>query len=174
MRIRPRPRWPRPSRQTLPPISSRDTTAVRERPDHHMPGVPRLDYSRIATDMKWRLGFPVLSGPIKGDDWVFEGASVCPVGQIDSAHLLFKGQHHQAISIFSLPASVIPAAENDKTYEIVSAGHPISGFVHDQGFYCVVGSGASSPLTLGEVRAFRDQLEPLITAPRPSVAAAGP
>ncbi len=139
-----------------------------------MPGVPRQNYSQIATDMKWRLGFPILSGPLKGDGWTFEGASVCPVGKTDSAHLLFKGQHHQAVSIFSLPASVIPSAVNDKPYETVVSSHPISGFVHEGGFYCVVGSGASSPLSLDEVRSFRDALEPLMTNPRPSVATAGP
>jgi hypothetical protein len=139
-----------------------------------MPGLPRQDFARIASDLKWRVGVTVLSGPLKGNNLVFEGASLCPVGKIDSAHLLYKGADQEAVSVFSLPASVVPAGVNDASYETVAAGHPISGFVHDGGFYCVVGSGPSPLVSLDQIRGLLGQLKPQFVVPRATVALAAP
>ncbi len=140
--------------------------------DHHMPGVARDDFARIASDLKWRLGLPVMAGPIKEDQWTFAGASICPVGSFKSAHLMFKGPHHQAVSVFSLTGAALPSGVDGRAYEADRSGHPIAGFMHDGSFYCVVGSDPTGSLSLKEVRTFRDELAPQIDIPRPTVASA--
>lgn len=84
--------------------------------------------------------------------WKFEGGGVRDVGQYSAAQLFFtKG--NASISVFSLPAKAVPQAKDDVTYDTVFNGHPIAGFVHKGGLYCIVGSSTDDSLKLDEVKA---------------------
>lgn len=126
--------------------------------DHHMPGLPRDDFSAIAKVLTARLGWPVLAAPLK-DDWKFDGAAICPVGRSQSAHLVFK-RGKDDISIFSLPASLAPNAQHVAEYQEVEEGHPIAAFAANGGLFCVVGSGPDDTMKLSNVRAILDELRP--------------
>src|SRR5207248_2028597 len=79
---------------SIPPVLARDLVQKHDeccaQPDHHMPGLPRDDFAAIARALTTRLKFPVLSAAPEPAGWTFKGASVCPVGPLESAHLVFK------------------------------------------------------------------------------------
>jgi hypothetical protein len=94
---------------------------------------------------------PVLVADLTKDGWTFDGAAVRAVGQFTAAQLFFtKG--NAAVSVFSLPASAVPNAADNSTYDTVFNGAPIAGFVKNGGLFCIVGSSPDGSLTAGEVR----------------------
>jgi hypothetical protein len=123
--------------------------------DHHMPGVPRT-FSGITTTLSARLGWPVLAKPL-GDDWTFKGASICPVGSQDSAHLVFK-RGNEDVSVFSLPLSVIAAGKDNSLFDQIQTQHPIASFISNGGLYCIVCSSPDGSMTLDTAKALRTQL----------------
>jgi hypothetical protein len=125
-------------------------------PDHHMPGLPRSDFAAIAQVLEARLGWPVLAKPL-GGDWTFYGASICPVGSHDSAHLVFK-RGAEDVSIFSLPVTMIADGKNNATYDQIHWGHPIASFISNGGLFCIVCSSPNGSLTLDNAKAMRNQL----------------
>lgn len=128
-------------------------------PDHHAIGGD--DFQQIASEIEKRLGIPVMARALD-KSWSFHGASICPVGDTKSAHLVFA-RDRQFISLFSLPASVDPAARN-QTFNESDQNHPIAGFETSHGFYCVVGSSADGSLTLQAVQDLRDRVRPVVIA----------
>jgi hypothetical protein len=124
--------------------------------DHHMPGIPRDNYDAIAKVLTDRLGWPVLAAPL-GDDWSFKGASVCPVGSQESAHLVFK-RGRDDVSVFSLPAWIVPANDKDKSFDQTQAGHPIASFIAGRGLFCIVCSSPDGSMTLDKANAIRSTL----------------
>jgi len=95
---------------------------------------------------------PVFLAQLTSNGWKFEGGGVRDVGQYSAAQLYFtKGK--ASISVFSLPAKAVPQAKDDVTYDTVFNGHPIAGFVHKGGLYCIVGSSTDDSLKLDEVKA---------------------
>jgi hypothetical protein len=124
--------------------------------DHHMPGIPRDDYAAIASVLAARLGWPVLAASI-GNDWSFKGASICPVGSQESAHLVFK-RGNDDVSVFSLPAWVVPAADQNKSFDQTQTGHPIASFISGRGLFCIVCSSPNGSMTLDNANAIRSEL----------------
>jgi hypothetical protein len=123
--------------------------------DHHMPGVPR-GFSSIATALSGRLGWPVLAKPL-GSDWIFKGASICPVGSQDSAHLVFK-RGNSDVSVFSLPISMIANGKDNSLFDQIQTQHPIASFISNGGLYCIVCSSPDGSMTLDTAKALRTQL----------------
>jgi len=111
----------------------------------------------IATDLAAAKGLsdtvkrPVFVAQLTSNGWKFEGAGVRDVGPHSSAQLFFT-RGNASISVFSLPASAVPQAKDDVTYDTVFNGHPIAGFVHKGGLYCIVGSSTDDSLKLDEVK----------------------
>lgn len=128
-------------------------------PDHHVIGGD--DFQQIASEIEKRLLIPVMAKPLD-KSWSFHGASICPVGDTNSAHLVFA-RDRQFVSLFSLPTSVDPAARN-QTFSQLDQNHPIAGFETSHGFYCVVGSSPDGTLTLDDVRNLRDRMRPVVIA----------
>jgi hypothetical protein len=127
-------------------------------PDHHfLAGVAHDDLSAIRKSLARSLDQRVLVTKLP-NGWVFRGANLCPVGQDRAAHLIFT-RGNQTLSLFSLPNADYPTSSNDTPYESMAAGHPIAGFTHGNGFYCLVGSSPDGMLTLNELKSLRDQLE---------------
>ena len=94
---------------------------------------------------------PVFVAQLTSNGWKFVGGGVRDVGPHSAAQLFFtKG--NASISVFSLPASAVPQAKDDVTYDTVFNGHPIAGFVHKGGLYCIVGSSTDDSLKLDEVK----------------------
>lgn len=95
---------------------------------------------------------PVFVAQLTSNGWAFAGGGVRDVGPHSAAQLFFtKGK--ASISVFSLPASAVPQAKDDVTYDTVFNGHPIAGFVHKGGLYCIVGSSTDDSLKVDEVKA---------------------
>jgi hypothetical protein len=95
---------------------------------------------------------PVFVAQLTSNGWTFAGGGVRDVGPHSAAQLFFtKG--NASISVFSLPASAVPQAKDDVTYDTVFNGHPIAGFVHKGGLYCIVGSSTDDSLKIDEVKA---------------------
>jgi hypothetical protein len=127
-------------------------------PDHHfLPGVPQNDMAKITKALARALDQRVLVTDLP-DGWVFRGAALCPVGSERSAHLLFT-RGNETLSLFSLPNVDYPSNSGDTPYEAMVSNHPIAGFTHGNGFYCLVGSSPDGKLTLDELKSLRDQLE---------------
>lgn len=127
-------------------------------PDHHfLPGIAKDDLAAIRKTLARSLDQRVLVTKLP-DGWVLRGAQLCPVGQDRAAHVLFT-RGNQTISLFSLPNADYPSSNNDVPYESMAAGHPIAGFTHGNGMYCLVGSSPDGKLTLDELKRLRDQLE---------------
>jgi hypothetical protein len=127
-------------------------------PDHHfLPGVAHDDLNAIQRTLARSLDQRVLVTKLP-NGWVLRGANLCPVGQDRAAHLLFT-RGNQTLSLFSLPNADYPTSSSDTPYESIAAGHPMAGFTHGNGFYCLVGSSPDGKLTLAELKSLRDQLE---------------
>ncbi|HEX4124798.1 MAG TPA: hypothetical protein VHY37_08745 [Tepidisphaeraceae bacterium] len=130
-------------------------------PDHHDPHLPHDDLKAIAVVLKAKLGFPIMSGEPSAAPWKFDGASICPVGPVHGAHLIFK-LPTQDISIFSLPLSVDPQAAGQGELTMIEDGHPIAAFATKHAFYAVVGSSTDNSLTLAAITAMCNHLRPLV------------
>jgi hypothetical protein len=127
-------------------------------PDHHyLPGVAQDDLNAIRKTLAKSLDQRVLVTTLP-DGWVFRGAALCPVGQDRAAQLLFT-RGNQTVSLFSLPNADYPTSSNDTPYESMSAGHPIAGFTHGNGLYCLVGSSPDGKLSLDDLKSLRDKVE---------------
>jgi hypothetical protein len=134
--------------------------------DHHMPGIPRDNYAAITSVLGARLGWPVLAASL-GEGWDFKGASICPVGSQDSAHLVFK-RGKDDVSIFSLPVSVIPAGDKNTSFDQTQNAHPITSFVARGGLFCIVCSSPDGSMTLDSAKALRTELRGQLQACLPT------
>ena len=138
-------------------VSRHDTCCRAD--DHH--GIPSDDFRQIARELERQLNIRVLASPLD-PSWTFHGASVCPVGAVNSGHLVFA-RDKQFVSLFSLPASVLNNAHLKPVSEM-DQNHPIAAFETGNGVYCVVGSSADGSLTLQQVQFLRDKVQPSLAA----------
>jgi hypothetical protein len=127
--------------------------------DHqHLP-VPRSNGYAIAASLRSQLDRPVLVGRPADAGWQFAGASVCAVGDVRSAHLMFRRTDGDALSLFSLPRSAAPTAADGQQFQVESDRHPIVGFVKHRAVYCLVGSGCAADVSVVRLADIRRQLE---------------
>jgi hypothetical protein len=116
-------------------------------PDHHMPGVPKADFTMIGAYLRQQLNHPVLAADLAADHWTFSGAAICPVCGVPSAHLLFRNGQ-DSLSVFSLPASAIPSLADNQTYEgTTDDGHTIVARSLDGAIYCIVSRAPAGQIT---------------------------
>ncbi len=132
-------------------------------PEHQLAGISKTDFKLMGRQLQSRLNFPVLAANIPGDGWKFHGASVCTVGKIITAHLVFDLRSKEYISIFSMPASELNGSAPGCDYSEVTPHHVMAGFTTQMGFYCVVGTSVDESITIEEIRTIRDELKPIIT-----------
>jgi hypothetical protein len=132
--------------------------------EHHLlKHAPKHDYPAMARELEGKVKYPVLATPV-GGDWAFHGASVCPVGKMRVAHLMYT-QGDAFLSLYSLPASSIPTVSDQQSCEAAVNGRPVAGFVVGKTFYAVLAStGGKTPVDLDGVRAVRDQLRETVVA----------
>ena len=117
------------------------------------------DNAELAAALKQRLGYAPLAAP-PGEGFSLVGASM--VGKGNGAELLYK-KGNQTVSVFSLPASEVPLCGNNAT--VGGAGipnHPMAGFVHDGGFYMLVGSSTDNSISAPQVQDLRNKLRATI------------
>lgn len=96
-----------------------------------------------------QLGRSVFVADLTKDGWTFKGGAVRKVGSDQAAQLYFtKGK--SAISVFSLPKSVVPTAQDEQSYEALQSGAAIAGFTRGQGLFCIVETSEEGPLTSSE------------------------
>ena len=126
-------------------------------------GVARTDFATLRSRLEEELGFPVLVGPIDSgaDRWQFRGASVCSVGGIPAAHVVFT-RKGQAVSVFTLPRSTCPQARGGEVCEDPDPVHPLTVLVRPEVVHCVVGSSANGSLSPQELRAICARLRPYL------------
>jgi hypothetical protein len=136
--------------------------------NHQSPGITQTDFNTMGKQLRNVLGFPVLAASLPGDGWKFHGASICTVGKIVTAHLLFERQGKQYVSLFSMPVSEVSGSGSGCDYSEVSQNHVLAGFTTSVGFYCVVASSSDESMTIEEVRTIRDELKPLVIDVPPS------
>lgn len=115
------------------------------------------DLASIGKRLRDELGFPPLVTSV-GDDWKFQGAQVCRVDNVRTAHLLFT-RGDQSLSIFSIPAKNVYSPPDGARYQLTINNHPIAGFVKGTTIYCVVGKSPKGDLTLTQVQNIVDSLE---------------
>ena len=143
--------------------------------DHqHLP-VPRSNGYAIAASLRSQLDRPVLVGRPADAGWQFAGASVCPVGNVRSAHLVFRRSDGDALSLFSLPRSAAPTAADGQQFQVETDRHPIVGFVKHRAVYCLVGSGCAADVSVARLADIRRQLEQqvVVADANPSTAVPG-
>jgi hypothetical protein len=127
--------------------------------DHQRLPVPRTNGYAIAASFRSQLDRPVLVSRRADDGWRFAGASVCPVGDVRSAHLLFRRDDGDTLSIFSLPRSVAPAAVDGQQFQGEVGHHLILGFVRRRAVYCLVANGCPHDVSAEKLADLRRQLE---------------
>ncbi|CAN5352638.1 hypothetical protein BH09PLA1_BH09PLA1_26090 [soil metagenome] len=129
----------------------------RSSSDHLTPGESKDDLRLISKKFRDELGFPALVAMLD-DGWQFQGARICPIGDVRTAHLLFT-RGDQSLSVFSIPGKAVYSPQDGATYHMTVDQHPIAGFVRGTTMYCLVGKSASGDLTLAQVQAITDALE---------------
>lgn len=122
-----------------------------------------VSFASVERQLEERVGCPVFAKALPGR-WEFDGAAVCPVGDVSAAHLIFV-DGRRVVSVFSLPADRLPGKH---AYTDARRGHPIAAFKTDNGTYCVVGC-ENVGRTPGEVERICD-----IVRARMSAVAAAP
>lgn len=105
-----------------------------------------------AATLSKQIGQPVFVADLTKEGWTFKGGSVTKVGSDQAAELYFtKG--NSAVSVFSLPASLVPNAKEGQSYETLYKGAAIAGFTKGNGLFCIVETSQGGPLTdSGEVQ----------------------
>lgn len=138
---------------------------------HGLSQTPQGNFDDIRQKLHERLGFPVLAGPIDdgtgrpAEGWTFRGAAVCPVNNVEAAHLVFS-RGNQVISVFSLPRGACPTAHGDEEAEDANPDHPIAVWVWSDGVHCVVGSSDDRSLSVDQVRSVLEHLRPTVAPPK--------
>ena len=125
--------------------------------EHFLSGQPKDDLRLISKQLRDELGFPALVATID-DGWKFEGARICSVNEVRTAHLLFT-RDGQSLSIFSIPAKAVYSPVDGAQYEMTVDQHPIAGFVRGTTMYCAVGKATKNDLTLAQLKKIIDDLE---------------
>lgn len=99
-----------------------------------------------APGLSGKLGRSVFVADLTKDGWTFKGGSVRKVGSDQAAQLYFtKGK--SAISVFSLPKSAVPTAQDEQTYDAIQNGAAIAGFTRGDGLFCIVETSQDGPMT---------------------------
>ncbi len=99
-----------------------------------------------APSLGGQLKRSVFVADLTKEGWTFKGGSVRKVGSDQAAQLYFtKGK--SAISVFSLPKSAVPTAQDEQTYDAVQNGAAIAGFTRGDGLFCIVETSQEGPLT---------------------------
>jgi hypothetical protein len=131
----------------------------RGKTNHQNLPVPRSNGYAIAASLRSRLDRPVMVSHPSDPAWQFAGASVCSVGNVKSAHLVFRRSDGDSLSLFSLPRSAAPTAVDGQQFQGESNQHPIVGFVKHGAVYCLVGSGCPADVSVARLADIRQQLE---------------
>ena len=140
--------------------------------DHQRLPVPRSNGYAIAASLRSRLDRPVLVSQPDDRQWRFAGASVCPVGDVRSAHMVFRRADGDTLSVFSLPRSVAPAASDGQQFRIEGNGHAVVGFVRHGAVYCLVGSGCPGDVSVAKLDALSRQMQRQVVVGDAATAAA--
>jgi hypothetical protein len=135
---------------------------------HQFSGISQTDYNTMGKQLRSQLGFPVLAANLPGENWKFHGASICTVGKIVTAHLIFDRKGKQYVSLFSMPVGEVSGSGAGCDYSEITQNHVLAGFTTSVGFYCVVASSSDDSITIEEVRTIRDELKPLVIDVPPS------
>jgi hypothetical protein len=80
--------------------------------NHSAPNIPQNDFDGMGRAMSSALGQTVLVADMRKDGWLFSGGSICKVGQVDTAHLIFV-RDGRSLSVFSMPSSCCKSNMND-------------------------------------------------------------
>jgi hypothetical protein len=123
--------------------------------------VPKTDDVAIANLMREKLNQPVLMFRPTDADWKFKGASICRVGKVESGHLVFA-KTDSALSIFSLPKTLIPEAKEGSQFAATVDGHSIVGFVKNGALFFAVGSGSADVVGVDELEKMAQQMKPAV------------
>lgn len=117
--------------------------------------IPHDNPEQLAAALKQKLNYaPMTASP--GDGFSLVGA--VPTGKGSGAQLLYQ-KGNQTVSVFSLPASQVPLCQNNANVSGAAIpNHPMAGFVHDGGFYMLVGSSTDNSISSTEVQALRNKL----------------
>jgi hypothetical protein len=129
-------------------------------PDHQHLKVPKNDDTAITAALHTKLKRAVLVFHPRDPQWQFRGAAICPVGTTPAGHLVFvKG--NEALSIFSLPKSLVPNATDGEQFAADVDQHCIVGFIKDGALFCAVSSG---PFSIDQLKAMEARMEPVVAA----------
>jgi hypothetical protein len=137
-------------------------------PNHQLAGISQTNFKLMGQQLQQRLNFPVLAANLPGEGWKFHGASVCSVGSIVTAHLVFDLRGKEYVSIFSMSATDLSGSAPGCDYSEISPHHLMAGFTTQIGFYCVVATSVDESITIEEIRTIRDELKPIITDAPPT------
>jgi hypothetical protein len=132
---------------------------------HRWTSIPQNDFVLMGQNMASRIKEPVLATDI-GNGWTFVGAAMCPVGDKQSAHLVYQ-RKGQWLSIFSIPASSCKKVRDGAFGGEQLNDHMIAGFARTGGVYCMVGSCPRKNLQLDEIRQLLKQHQGDLIPPRP-------
>ena len=150
----------------LPTALSHDLYATHDAdakaPDHKLVGVSQTDFKAMGQQLGQRLNFPVLAANLPGKGWKFHGATVCKVGKIVTAHLVFDLNGKEYVSLFSMPVTEVADSGRACDYTEVLNKHVMAGFTTETGFYCVVATSSDDSVTVEEIRTLRDELKPYL------------
>jgi hypothetical protein len=133
-----------------------------QKPSHQRLLVSMNDDVAMAAAMRSQLSRAVLVARPSQGNWTFKGAAVCQVASAPTGHLVFASGD-QSLSIFSLPNSLDPKLKDGAHVETTKDGHSIAAFAKDGALFCLVSSGSSDAMTVGQLAQMRDRMEANVT-----------
>ncbi len=122
-------------------------------PDHHGVGAPGDSLDKIGRLISSEIHRPVMVPDMTAEGWTFNGAAVCGVGGVASAHFIFSRQMGGAteyLSVFSIPRPEYAGAGKD--YEKQTPDHALCGWAENKTAFCMVLSGPAGKIALSDAR----------------------
>ena len=127
--------------------------------NHHNPNIPHSSLSTVGKYLVQELKHPVMIPNLEQNGFKFDGASICPIDGVDTAHLVYRNTtNHNTISVFSMPGSATNEPGNGHQFESTTDdGHVVIVRQSSGASYCLVGHCPGKTLALSTMTDMFDQ-----------------
>jgi hypothetical protein len=111
--------------------------------------------ARVRDELSQRLSRKTPTPDLRPVNWSLTAAAITPFRGAIAARFEFV-QNSRRATLFSLPKFAFVGAETGGTYDITVAGHPITGYITEDGVHCIVGDKS---MPMDELVALRKRLQ---------------
>jgi anti-sigma factor RsiW len=109
------------------------------------------DAKAVQAELSRRLGRAVPLPELSASGWQLKDAALVSIRSHPAARFDFDNAGRR-ITLFSVPIKAFHKADENDTYDVMSAGHAISGYVAKGGVHCLVGDAGMPIEQITELR----------------------